>query len=139
MRPIVPVRGLGAALALVLAVSACRRFDGLPPTVSAEAVAAVTIGMSKAEVIALLGPPVEVELKSAEFYPAGSEAWKYSRDLKCSLCRYPRLWIHLDPSGKVEEVYLKENFWVDDRGVYGLAEGRRWGTTYPFLPGRPGG
>lgn len=114
----------------------CRRWDGLAPGVTAESVASIRAGDSRAEVARKLGPPFREELKSSKYYPAGSTLLYFSTDLSCSLCRYPRLWVHMTPEGLVESVYLKEFYGFDDEGVYGTDKDRTWGSTTPTLPSR---
>ena len=116
----------------------CRRWDGLAPGVTAESVAAIRVGDSRAEVARKLGPPFREEPKSSKYYPAGSTILYYATDLSCTFCRYPRLLVHMTPEGRVESVYLEEFYGFDDEGVYGTDKNRTWGSTSPTLPSRSG-
>ena len=105
----------------------CRRWDGLAPGVTAESVAAIRVGDSRAEVARKLGPPFREEPKSSKYYPAGSTILYYATDLSCTFCRYPRLLVHMTPEGRVESVYLEEFYGFDDDGAAPI----RW-TVYGF-------
>ena len=126
--------GAGAAVLFL----GCRRRDGLAPGVTAESVASIRVGDTRAEVARKLGPPFREEEKTTQFYAAGSTLLYYSSDLSCFLCRYPRLWVHMTPEGRVEYVYLKEFYGFDDEGVYGSSKDGTWGSTTPTLPSRSG-
>ncbi len=90
--------------------------------------------MSEAEVTSLLGNPIAVEPRLSPWFPRGAKTMVYFRPLSTEICRYPMLWIHLDQNGKVQEVYAKEHFLWDDRGVYGHTSEQTWGSAKNVFP-----
>ena len=125
-------------IALVFGLGACGSpfaSSNLSSGVTTTSVQAITIGMSEAQVVRLLGAPLS-RSTSAD----GRLTLQFSRPVEGARS-YPMLWVHFR-NGKVDEVYAKRYvFWgVDHEGVYGLsATHGRWATsafeqTFPKPP-----
>jgi outer membrane protein assembly factor BamE (lipoprotein component of BamABCDE complex) len=106
---------------VVLAVStflftvACASGRNFAPSINAEKIRAVKLGMTRGEVEKLLGPPVlekdVFSLRSLQFTDDRTLAYSY-----------PMLWVNLEKD-VVVEVYAKKyvKFGFDDEGVYRFA------------------
>lgn len=77
--------------------------------ISEKQIRKVKLGMSKQQVVSLLGKPVYESFQTFQCTPAYNH-------------HYPMLWVHFNDSGKVRQVYAKYYDWLDDRGVYGLSK-----------------
>jgi SmpA / OmlA family len=101
----------------------------LTPKVNVRAIRQIRIGMSQAEVEAILGEPFSTEKKDEYYYGTNAYVMRYSKPVQLARW-FPMLWVHLK-NGKVEEVYAKRYIlWgVDDEGVYGLDVDRHWEAT----------
>jgi hypothetical protein len=93
----------------------------LSERVSVGTIRELRLGMSREEVVALLGEPLSEGPNHSGFYtltfskPVDVAGW------------YPMLWVHLR-DGRVEQVFAKRyvEWGIDDRGVYSLNDGGRW-------------
>jgi hypothetical protein len=109
---------LRAAIALTLSVLvvACTAAPNHSPVVTAEAVRAIRLGMSRAQVEAILGPPVAVrdvrDMRSLQFTRTTRRRYVY-----------PMVWVNFR-NRVVVEVYVKRyvGFGWDNSGVYRLAD-----------------
>ena len=108
----------------------------LAPGVGCAAIRKVRLGMTEAEVLAILGPPLEKKENYTggmtcgptgcqPAYPPGRTQLIYSREVPGARW-YPMLWVYLD-HGHLSEVYAKRYIvWgADDIGVYDLSLGAR--------------
>lgn len=113
-------------LGIVLASGCTGNYTGgLAPGVSVERVLALKVGMSYEQVVAVLGPPVEVKRVAAgselERLPNGSResvVLSYGRPVIWA-ASYPLLWVRLDDN-RLESVYAKQGFFggTGDDGLY---------------------
>ena len=117
-----------ALLTITLVSNGCRTFFGdarLSSQVTVESIQQIELGMTQKQAIDLLGAPLDTRRDvdrnrfTLQFSkPVPGARW------------YPMLWVHLE-DGRVIEVYAKRYIlWgVDDEGVYGLTQDRRWGAA----------
>jgi hypothetical protein len=122
-------------ISLTVVLGSCGR-SRLAGKVSTTTIRQIKYGMSKDEVIKILGHPFSIEPCSFEYYGANAFTMNYSQPIEYARW-YPMLWIHLK-NNKVVEVYAKRYimFGADDKGVYGLDDKRNWEsaefeTTFP--------
>ena len=107
-----------------LLCAACVTQTNLATGVTVEKIRQVEAGMSRREVEAILGTPLEIELRDPQFFGAGAETLVYSRRMS-RLFRYSMLWVHLR-NGRVEGIYGRRYNPLDSGGVYASSEGRHW-------------
>ena len=115
-----------APIALLLLFGGCsERGIGAAPVVSADPIRSINVGMTRAEVETILGPPMAFTGE----YPDTKrfELMTYTRPLL--LVRwYPMLWIQLQ-DGRVRGVYAKRYApWSfhDELGIYGRSALSHW-------------
>ena len=121
-------------LSVALLAAACFTRSNLPPSVSASNIRRINVGMSRIEVEAILGPPIEVQTGDPQWFGRGYTTLVYFRRLQHPL-QYPMLWVHLR-NGRVEEVYAKHHNFFDSDEIYVAnkerhSESPRFATTFP--------
>jgi outer membrane protein assembly factor BamE (lipoprotein component of BamABCDE complex) len=108
--------GLYTLLAL-FALSACSSStNNYSKQVTAAHILEVELGMTKSEVIEILGQPVHKTF----------ETFQYTHE---RIINYPMLWIHFDSTGVIS-VYSEYEEWLDEPGIYGLSQ--EDGSPEPF-------
>ena len=107
---------IGSLVALALLLS--RGGSNLCPHVTIKNIKRVQLGMTKQEVISILGEPYSV---GPGIYGCNTLEMTYSQPVKFARW-YPMLWVHLR-SNVVMEVYGKRyvDWGLDDVGVYSLS------------------
>ena len=112
-------------ISLTVVLGSCGR-SRLAGKVTTTSVREIKYGMSKDEVLKILGHPFSIEPRSIQYYGRNAYTMNYSQPIEYARW-YPMLWIHLK-NNKVVEVYAKRYimFGVDDEGVYGLDDKRQW-------------
>jgi hypothetical protein len=115
-----PVLRVAALVLLACGQVTCGGANLASSRVTVKNIRRVSLGMSEAEVIAILGPPVMTEPVA----DLGSQrkVMHYSRPAKGARW-YPMLWVHLQHD-RVAEVYAKRYIlWgADDEGIYLLSK-----------------
>jgi hypothetical protein len=132
------VGGLFSILAGCTSVQYARSADGR--VVTQEKLRAVAIGMSEAEVEAMLGPPATV--LPTPLHPGG-HSLRYG-GWKTLSSHYTVLWVHLNAEGRVVEIYSKlYGTWSPDdepRAFVRTAdrhwEGKVFATAFPSVDDR---
>jgi hypothetical protein len=109
-----------AALVVTCGMFGCGGADLASSRVTAANIERVSLGMSEAEVVAILGTPIRTD--SEPYLSSDAKVMTYSRPARGARW-YPMLWVHLQ-GGVVTNVYAKRYvYWgFDDEGIYNLIQ-----------------
>lgn len=100
--------------AIVISAVACYTKENLAPKVTAANIRRIEMGMSRAQVEEILGPPLSVDSKDERF--VGGETLAYSQQAG-RLRKYSMLWVHLKDD-QVVEVYAKRKNLITEEMLY---------------------
>ena len=99
----------------------------LPPKVNVQNIRLIQLGMSREQVISILGDPFFIEKKDEKYFGSNADTMHYSLKPAYLSCWYPMLWVHLKDDKVVEVCAKRYILWgVDDIGVYGLTDDSHW-------------
>lgn len=100
--------------------ASCHSFSekNYPTSVTADKLLSIKLGMSKDSVKNILGEPIY----------ENNDIFEYTKKQNYN---YPMIWIHFDSSG-VFEVYVKQYYFFDDQGIYGLSKDESSGRVYQW-------
>jgi hypothetical protein len=135
MKPFKPCALILTALSLLSTACNPTVFTGgrdMDAAITAATVRRIEVGMQRAQVIQILGPP-KAE-RAENYFGVGGEhhgvLLEYSQPVPWARW-YPMLWVHLE-GDSVVDVYAKRYDWIDDEGVYGWSASKRWEKTDLF-------
>lgn len=108
---------------IVITFMWARRFDGLGPNVTVQAVRSIKLGMTEQEVRSILGAPISTGSIPSSYNPITGMlgnftqlTYVYARNLDSLF--YPKLWVYF-LEGKVCDIYAK-SYVFDDGAIYSL-------------------
>ncbi len=110
-----------------------------PDGITASKIRLIEIGMSKTDVINILGQPLMKTPQTHYTYKPFNKdttivfkeglTFQYTKRLE--ECNYPMLWVHFDTTENkelnVSSVYAKHYNWFDDMGIYGVSKNDKTG------------
>ncbi len=121
-----------------IVVSCCPdQRQNYPDGITAAKIRLVKLGMSKTDVVNILGMPLDKSPRIHHTIINKNEVTVYKEGLtfqytkRLEECNYPMLWVHFDTTEnkelRVSSVYAKHYSWFDDMGIYGVSKNDKTG------------